>query len=56
MGMAGDIPIEPVANQRDTPSLGHCDYQFYGSAAGHYFSPVALFVGIVERQRSKRGR
>jgi hypothetical protein len=38
------IAVELFARRRDTPSLGHFDYQFCGSAAGHYFSLAALFV------------
>jgi hypothetical protein len=33
------ITVEPFSRQPDTPSLGHCDYQFYGSTAGALFQP-----------------
>jgi hypothetical protein len=29
---------------RDITELGHCNFQFYDNAAGHYFSPAALLV------------
>jgi hypothetical protein len=29
---------------RDIRELGHCNFQFYDNAAGHYFSPAALLV------------
>jgi hypothetical protein len=36
--------IEPFAGYRDKTGLGHCNFQFYGNAARHYFSPAALLV------------
>jgi hypothetical protein len=40
----GSTRIEPSADVRDTMGLGHCNFQFYDNAAGHYFSPAALLV------------
>jgi hypothetical protein len=31
-------------DMRDITELGHCNFQFYDNAAGHYFSPAALLV------------
>jgi hypothetical protein len=50
----GIIPLNQKGRRRDTPSLGHCDYQFYGSAAGQYFSPVVLFVFGARIRRAMR--
>jgi hypothetical protein len=36
--------IEPFADRRDITGLGHCNFQFYDNAAGHYFSWAALLV------------
>jgi hypothetical protein len=40
----GSACIEPFAELRDITELGHCDFQFYGNAAGYHFSPAALLV------------
>jgi hypothetical protein len=32
------------ADMRDVMELGHCNFQFYDNAAGHYFSPAALLA------------
>ena len=31
-------------DMHDITELGHCNFQFYDNAAGHYFSPAALLV------------
>jgi hypothetical protein len=33
----GSDRFEPFASQRDITALGHCNFQFYGDAAGQSF-------------------
>jgi hypothetical protein len=40
----GSTRIEPSADVCDITGLGHCNFQFYDNAAGHYFSPATLLA------------
>jgi hypothetical protein len=52
----GSTRIEPFADMRDITELGHCNFQFYDNAAGHYFSPAALLVCRRSDPKSGEGK